>query len=122
MPPWVQKAGFICGGCTLLFFMGIVLAGLFGHHIGPQEKFPVVLVFSLGVALSFSFLGGSAVANGKIPIFKDSPLGFSVTGGVAVFIICFLTGVWAYPKIQLEEGGNQIINSTGDGNTNSNSK
>jgi hypothetical protein len=122
MPSWLQKAGFVCGGCTLLFFMGIVLAGIVGYHLGPQEKLPAVLVFSLGIALSFSFLGGSAVANGKMPFFRESPVEFSVTGGVAVFVICFLIGVWAYPKIQSEEGGNQVINSTGDGNTNTNSK
>ena len=65
---------------------------MFQKEVPQSSRYLVVIVMSLAVAASFSFLGGSAVASGKIPIFKDSPLGFSVGGGIAVFVIVFALG------------------------------
>lgn len=121
--PWLSVAGFVVGAIILLFFMAIVVAGLAGHHLEVQDRVPIVLVFSIGLALAFSFIGGDAAAKGKIPFIKDSPVVFSVSGGIAVFIICFLIGMASYPKDDKSgHYGDQTINSTGDGNTNTNSK
>jgi hypothetical protein len=86
---------------TLLFFMGLVIAGLFGYPIPPDSKFVVVVVLALGSALATSFLGGWAVAEGRIPIplVQAHPLQVSVGGGVAVLVIVLLLGYWIYVRI-----------------------
>ena len=98
LPDWFPKAGFICGFFTLIFFMGMVIASVFDFSIPKTERYLVITVLSLGLALSSSFLGGYALAQGKLPLpfAKDSPIKFSVAGGFAVFVITFALGYWFY--------------------------
>jgi hypothetical protein len=96
VPSWFSVAGFATSGATLLFFMALVVASTFGKEVPLGSRFLVVIVMALGTALSSAFLGGSAVASGKIPIFKDSPLTFSVGGGIAVFVIVLALGKALY--------------------------
>jgi hypothetical protein len=55
-------------------------------------------VLALGAALSGSFLGGSAAAEGKIPLpfVKDHPIAFSAGGGVAILVIVLVIGYYIY--------------------------
>jgi hypothetical protein len=55
-------------------------------------------------ALSTAFIGGDAAANGHIPIpgASEHPVRFSMTGGLAVFVILILIGTWVYPKPTLK--------------------
>lgn len=98
VPGWVPKAGFISGLVTLLFFMALVIASILGFSIPKTERFLCVIVFSFGLALASSFLGGYAFARGKMPLpfSKDSPIKFYITGGIAVFVITSTLGYWLY--------------------------
>lgn len=111
VPKWFPIAGVIFGALTLLFFMALVGASLFGYQVPPDSRFLVVVVLAFGAALSVSFLGGNAAAEGKIPIpfFKDHPIAFSATGGVAILIIVLLIGYWTYVR----PGGSKAITSLG---------
>jgi hypothetical protein len=96
VPAWFTVAGFVAGAITLLFVMGLVLTSLAIKEVPQGSRFLVLIVVAVGMALSSSFLGGSAVASGKIPFFKDTPLVFSATGGIAVFVIVLLIGKYAW--------------------------
>jgi hypothetical protein len=87
VPAWFPIAGFTTGGVTLLFFMGLVFASMWGHTVPPEARFLLHLVFALGSALCVTFLGGEAAASGKIPLIGKHPLAFSVSGGIAVLVI-----------------------------------
>lgn len=91
VPGWFPKAGYAAAGLTLLFFMLLIVASIFGHQVPAESRFLVSLVFSLGASLAVAFLGGDMAATGKIPIFKESPLTFSATGGVATLIVLLVT-------------------------------
>ena len=98
---WVVKVGAGCGILTLTFFMIIVAFSTVGFTVPDQSKFLVVVVFSLGLTLSGSFIGGAASLSGKIPIpfARAHPLTFAVTGGIATFLISSSVGYWFYvPK------------------------
>jgi hypothetical protein len=96
VPGWFLVAGVVFGGLTLLFFMVLVVASIFKATIPSESRFLVVVVLALGTALSSAFLGGSAAAAGKVPIFKNSPMKFTVTGGIAAFIIVLVLGHFLY--------------------------
>lgn len=99
VPSWFQPAGFIIGLLTLLFFMGIVGASIFGFVVPDSQRFPVLIVFALGCALSGSFLTGKASASGQLPFFGDkNPLAISATGGIAILIIVLILGYYIYIK------------------------
>lgn len=99
VPRWVQPAGLIFGALTLLFFMGIVVASIFGYQVPPDGRFSLVVVLAFGGALSASFLTGDAAASGKIPFFGNQhPLTMSATGGFATLIILFGIGYYIYLK------------------------
>jgi hypothetical protein len=87
VPAWFAKAGYAAAAFTLLFLMLLVVMSMFGHQVPNESRFLVSLVFSLGAALAVAFLGGDMAATGKIPFFKDSPLTFSATGGVATLVV-----------------------------------
>jgi hypothetical protein len=95
---WFSFAGAAFGALTLLFFMGLVAASLFGYQVPLDSRFSVIVVLALGSALATSFLGGWAVAEGRIPIplVRDHPLQFSAGGGTAVLILVLLLGYWIY--------------------------
>jgi hypothetical protein len=92
VPTWFPVAGFVTGAITLIFLMAVLVMGMFGHDVSQNGRFLVVIILAFGFAMSFSFVGGSAAANGRIPAFKQSPIRFSVGGGVAVFVIVLLLG------------------------------
>jgi hypothetical protein len=87
VPAWFAKAGYASAAFTLLFLMLLVIASMFGHQVPSESRFLVSLIFSLGAALAVAFWGGDMVATGKIPFFKESPIIFSATGGVATLIV-----------------------------------
>jgi hypothetical protein len=96
--PWISKAGYVTGILTLVFFMAMVVASLFGYNVPANSRFVVVVVLAFGTALSFAFFGGTAAAHGSIPIpfSEQKPIAFSVTGGIAVFIIVLALGYYLY--------------------------
>lgn len=82
-------AGLVFGGLTLAFFMALVFYPQTLHD--PASRLPVIAVLSMGVALSSGFLGGSAAANGRIPLPGGiTPVSFSVASGIGTFVIVFL--------------------------------
>jgi hypothetical protein len=98
VPKWFPIAGVLFGALTLLFFMALVGASLFKYQVPSDSRFSVVVVLAFGAALSGSFLGGSAAASGNFPLpfAKDHPISFSAGGGVAILVIVFLIGHYAY--------------------------
>jgi len=84
--------GGIFGGLILFFFMGLILLSVFGHEIPCDSRFLVVMIVAFGASLSVAFLGGAAAAKGVIPIplVKDHPITFSVSGGIAVLVILLI--------------------------------
>jgi len=93
-PKWFPIAGFAAGLLTLVFFMYMAV------FQNGEANAASIVVLALGAALSFSFIGGKAAAEGKIPIFKDSPVAFTVAGGAAVFVIMLLLGWFLFVKDQ----------------------
>ena len=92
-PKWLQPAGLAVGLLTLIFFMGLVGASVYGKVVPEGGKFPVVIVLALGTALSASFLTGHATMTGQIPFFGDKyPLAVSLGGGFAILILILLVG------------------------------
>lgn len=84
VPYWFPIAGVSFAAITVLFLMYWLLVG---PQFDPQKKVVFDVLIALCVACSGAFLGGSAVASGKIPWFKNSPIQFSTAGGIAIFII-----------------------------------
>lgn len=91
VPAWFAVAGYASGLLTLLYFMYIASQDV-------EATFAHVIVVALGVALAVSFLGGDAMAKGRLPLplVKVAPISFSVGGGVAVFVIVTLLGRWVF--------------------------
>ena|GEM_PF-5770408 len=89
-PLWAPKAGVIIGSATLVFLMILVFMTLFGAVIDQATRYLIVAILALGTALATSFLSGSAAAEGKLPFsLSGKPITFSVTGGIATFVIVF---------------------------------
>ncbi len=86
VPPWFPVAGYIAGAITLGFFMYVALSAV------HRPTFAHLAVLSLGVGLAFAFIGGSAAANGSLPIpgVNATPLAISVGGGIAAMVITFV--------------------------------
>ncbi len=96
---WVPAVGAGFGFLTFLFFASLVVASLNGRSVPPDSRILVVSVLAIGIALSASFLGGTASASGKLPLpWGMDPVSFSVVGGIAVFVIVFLVGYASYVK------------------------
>lgn len=87
VPTWFPIAGYIAGGCTLVFFMALVVASMFGRQVPHESRFLVGLVVALGASLAVTFIGGEMAASGKIPLGKKYPISFSATGGVATLVV-----------------------------------
>lgn len=86
IPAWFPVAGVAFAGVTVLFLMYLLL----GPTLAPEKKniFDVLMAFC--ASASGAFLGGSAVASGRIPFLKDSPIAFSAAGGIGIFIVVYL--------------------------------
>jgi len=102
VPSWFLKAGFATGALILVFFMVLVLVSILGFEVGPDSRFHVIVVLSLGIGLSATFLGGHALAEGKIPLpfALTNPVSFSVGGGLATIVIFMVLGSFLYPSAQ----------------------
>lgn len=79
-------AGFVFAALTLLFLMWLVSQI---SEIQCSQAALVALVFGLGSALSTSFLGGYAAANGPvtIPYLGNKPVNVALGGGILVLVI-----------------------------------
>ncbi|MCC6718648.1 MAG: hypothetical protein IT555_12255 [Acetobacteraceae bacterium] len=86
VPAWFPLAGVAFSAVTVLFLMYLVVVA------PPRDESRRVfdVLMALCVASASAFLGGTAAARGKLPLFKDSPVQFSAVGGVAVFVVVFL--------------------------------
>jgi hypothetical protein len=97
---WVPAVGASFAFLTFFFFVSLVVASLNGKSVPPDSRILVVAVLAIGIALSASFLGGTASASGKLPLpWGLDPLSFSVAGGIAVFVTVFLIGYLSYVKV-----------------------
>lgn len=83
---------------TFLFFVALVLMSIFGYTIPNSSRTLLCVVLAFGAGLSSSLLGGRAVARGDIaiPIIGRNPIYLSITGGIAVFVISFFLGYYAF--------------------------
>lgn len=97
---WVQGVAAAFGLLTFLFLAGLVFAAVLGKSVPPDSRLLVIAVLAIGVALSISFLGGTAFASGKLANtpWGVHPVTFRVGGGIAVFVIVFLIGYVAYVR------------------------
>jgi hypothetical protein len=97
----VPLVGVVFGAVALLFLMGLVVAALFGHQVPRESRFLVVAILGLALAFSVSFIGGNAVARGKLPLpfARSHPFEFTVTGGIAAFVIVIALGFYFYVRI-----------------------
>jgi hypothetical protein len=86
IPSWFPIAGVVFTAVTILFLMYLVL----GPNMDPQKKTTFDVLMAFCASASAAFLGGAGVANGKIPFFQNSPITFSVYGGIGTFIVVFL--------------------------------
>lgn len=102
LPPWFAIAGVSFGGVTLLFFMTLALGSILGYEVPQNGKFLVSVVLSLGGGLSAHFIGGTAAAKGVIPIpfFKNHPVEFGLTGGIAVTVVLLILTNLFYVKAE----------------------
>lgn len=107
---WVAVTGAAFAGLTLIFFMGLVAASLFNLNVPVDSRFLVLIVLAMGAAMSVGFLGGAAIAQGKIPIpgAQKNVIAISATGGIAVLLIILLLGYYLYIP-RAEEPANQTI-------------
>lgn len=113
IPSWVPIAGVVFGAITLLFFMTLVFLSVNGNEVPHGSRFLVVIVLALGAALASSFLGGSAAAQGKIPIplIKDYPIEFSIVGGIATLILILIVGFFSYVKDNSDGNQSKPLNN-----------
>ena len=83
---WFPIAGVCFAAVTILFLMYM----LAGPPLDASKKVIFDVMMAFCTSASAAFLGGSAVAHGRIPIFKNSPIAFSAYGGIGIFIVVFL--------------------------------
>lgn len=97
---WIQIVAALFGLLTFLFFASLVIASVLGKPVPPDSRLLVVAVLAIGIALSISFLGGTAFVSGKLGNMPRGidPVVFRAGGGVAVFILVFLIGYLAYVR------------------------
>lgn len=86
-PSWFPIVGVIFTVFTIGFLVYLLLQG---QPIEPNRKLVFDVLMAISVAASAAFLGGSAVASGRIPFFENSPVQFSAFGGIGVFTLVFL--------------------------------
>lgn len=100
VPPWFAIAGYAAGLLTLLFLMALVVAGVLGHEVKCDTRMLVVFVMSLALALATAFIGGDQAAKGSLPLpfVSERPIAFTVSAGIAVFVVAVLLGHYTYAK------------------------
>ncbi|MDN8601515.1 hypothetical protein Q0A17_19200 [Citrobacter sp. S2-9] len=96
---WIPIAGLSLGALTLIFLMVVVIMSMLGHPLPDNLKYIVISIMAFGLAFSTAFLGGRAVINGAIPgVPGQKAMNFSMTGGVAVFLIVFIVASYYIPS------------------------
>ena len=85
VPAWFPVAGVVFAAVTVLFLMYLLVSGV---PAANKRTFDLLMAFC--AASSAAFLGGSAVARGAIPFFRDSPIQFSTWGGIGIFVVVYL--------------------------------
>ena len=93
-PTWLPVAAVIFTATTILSLLYLILRP---EDIPLSKHFIFDVWLSFSLAASFSFIGGTAQASGRIPFFKDSPIQFMFVGGVAVFLVSLLVLSHIYP-------------------------
>jgi hypothetical protein len=98
IPAWFPIAGYASLMVTLLFLMVIAYKAIFGAPVPDSARMLLVFIIAIGIAAATSFLGGNAAAKGGIPLpfAKEQPIKFSVSGGIAAFVITSLIGYYVY--------------------------
>jgi hypothetical protein len=97
VPTWFHKAGAISALAAFLFVVALVIIAMRGTNVPTSARVLVDIATSLAIASAFSFLGGSAQAEGKIPFAQgQEPIKFATTGGIAVFVVILVLLVWFY--------------------------
>jgi hypothetical protein len=87
VPSWFPIAGVCFAAAGVLFLMYLYAMGP-SPDPAKQTIFNVLVAFCL--AAGGAFLGGDAIAKGKIPWFQDSPISFRAAGGIGIFVIAYL--------------------------------
>jgi hypothetical protein len=97
VPPWFAKAGLVSAGIAFLFLTALVGMAIFGKEVPTSARMLVDIATAIATACAFTFIGGTAQAEGKIPFFQgQEPIKFATTGGVAVFVIVLGLLAWFY--------------------------
>jgi hypothetical protein len=97
VPSWFAKAGFASAGVAFLFLIILVAMAMFGRDVPSSARVLVDIATAIAIACAFTFIGGTAQAEGKLPLFKgDEPIKFATTGGIAVFVIALGILLWSY--------------------------
>lgn len=97
VPSWFPKVGAISAGVAFLFVVALVIMAMRGNEVPVSARVLVDFATALAIGCAFSFLGGSAQAEGKIPFAQgQEPIRFATTGGIAVFIVVLVLLVWFY--------------------------
>lgn len=92
-------AGLALGALTLIFLMVLVIMSIYKSPPPESVKYIVITIISFGLAFSTAFLGGRAAIKGSIPFLpEEKTTGFSMVGGVAVFLIVFVVASNYYPS------------------------
>mgnify|MGYP003482572547 CR=1 FL=1 len=97
---WTLALGAGVGIVTLIFLMALVIFAI--NDMPPPEsvKYIIITIISLGLAFATAFLGGRAVIRGAVPFVPEGKAsGFSMAGGVAVFLIVFVVMSQLYPTV-----------------------
>jgi len=107
---WTRFAAAGFGLLTFLFFTSLVVASVLGKSVPPDSRLLVIAVLAIGIALSLSFLGGTASVSGRLEEMPWGmhPVAFRAGGGIAVFLIVFILGYLVYVK----GGDDSIIEGT----------
>lgn len=97
VPSWFAKAGFASAGVAFLFLIVLVMMAMFGRDVPSSARVLVDIATAIAIACAFTFIGGTAQAEGKLPFFKSQePIKFATTGGIAVFVIALGVLLWCY--------------------------
>lgn len=97
VPSWFAKAGLASAGVAFLFLIVLVMMAMFGRDVPSSARVLVDIATAIAIACAFTFIGGTAQAEGKLPFFKSQePIRFATTGGIAVFVIALAVLLWCY--------------------------
>jgi hypothetical protein len=96
---WFPIAGYATLVLTLLFLMVIYAYSVTIRPIQQDVGTRMILVFvvSLALAMGLSFIGGDAIAKGRLPFFENA-LSVSLAGGVAVWVVGMIIGYQLFAK------------------------